>query len=100
VILVKSLVYAGAVGVLVGLLAHTLGVVLIAFGLTLVVVGILLTLTAIGAVIGIPLGLFGGVAILFGVFGASGTVPAVVLGILAGLLVYTRLERRQTHAFR
>jgi hypothetical protein len=98
VILVKSLLIAITIGLLVGLLAHTLGVLLIVLGITLVVAGIVLTLTAIGAVIGIPLGFLGAVAIAFGAVGASGTIEAVVLGFVAGLLIYLRLERRQARA--
>jgi hypothetical protein len=72
-----------------------LGVLLVVLGLVLVVAGILLTLTAIGAVIGIPLGFVGAVAIAAGAFGAHGTGTAVILGTIAGLVVFMRLERRE-----
>jgi hypothetical protein len=91
----RSLVIAGAVGLLVGLLAHAVGVLLIVLGLSLIVVGVVLTLTAIGAVIGIPLGFLGALAMLLGAFGAHGTGAAVVLGTITGLVTYLRLERRE-----
>jgi hypothetical protein len=92
---VRAFVIAAAVGLLVGLLAHVLGVLLIVLGVLLVGIGVLLTLTAIGAVIGIPLGFLGGFAILLGAFGVHGTAAAVVLGTIAGLVAYLRLERRE-----
>jgi hypothetical protein len=92
---VRAIVIAGAVGLLVGLTAHMLGVLLIVFGLMLVVAGILLTLTAIGAVIGIPLGFVGAIAVAFGAVGAHGTASALVLGTIAGLVTFLRLERRE-----
>jgi hypothetical protein len=93
---VRSLLIAAAVGLIVGLLSHAVGVVVILLGITFVAAGIVLTLTVIGAVIGIPLGLLGALAIALGAFGASSTTSGIVLGILAGLLTYTRLERRHT----
>jgi len=72
-----------------------LAAALIVLGLLLVGFGILLTLTAIGAVIGVPLGFLGAVAMLLGAFGAHGTGTAVVLGTIAGLVTYLRLEHRE-----
>jgi hypothetical protein len=92
----RALVIAAAVGLLVTLLAHTLGVLLFVLGLSLVVIGIVLTMTAIGAVIGIPLGLLGVLAVVFGAIGTGGTTASIVLGTIAGLLTFVRLERRQT----
>lgn len=92
---VRTFVVAAAVGLLVGLLAHVLGVLLIVLGVLLVGFGVLLTLTAIGAVIGIPLGFLGAFAIFLGAFGVHGTAAAVILGTAAGLVTYLRLERRE-----
>jgi len=95
---VRSLLIAGAAGLLVGLLAHQLGMALVVLGLVLVVVAALLTLTVIGAVVGIPLLLVGAVGIAFGVASASGAVPALLLGTLVGLVVYLRLRSREENA--
>jgi hypothetical protein len=92
----RSVVIAAALGLLVGLLAHTLGVLLLVFGVTLVVAGLVLTMTAIGAIIGIPLGFLGALAVAFGLVGTGGTTASIVLGTVAGLATFQRLERRQT----
>jgi uncharacterized membrane protein len=71
---------------------------LIVFGLAVVVLGLLLTLTAIGAVIGIPLLFVGTVDIALGAVSAHGSGPALVLGGLTGLAVYAYLQRREGRA--
>jgi hypothetical protein len=76
----RSALVAAVVGVLVALSAHALGTMVLVFGIIVVVVGVLLTLTAIGAILGIPL-IFVGVGV-FGALSAHGTVAALVLGSL------------------
>src|SRR5262249_61992002 len=93
--LVKSVLIAGAVGALVGLLAHQLGLALIVLGLVLVVGALLLTLTVIGAVVGIPLLVVGVAGVAFGAAAAGGPAYAVLLGLFVAVLVYARLRRRE-----
>jgi hypothetical protein len=95
----RSALVAAVVGVLVALSAHVLGTMMLVFGIVLVLVGILLTLTAIGAILGIPLIFLG---VVFGVFGAitaHGILAALALGSLVGLGVYLQMGRRKVRAF-
>jgi hypothetical protein len=91
----RSVLIAGVAGLLAGLMAHELGLLLIVFGLVVVVLGLLLTLTAIGAVVGVPLLFLGILEIALGAVSAHGTAPAVVLGCLVGVGVYAYLQRRE-----
>src|SRR5262249_34347198 len=95
---VRSLLVAAAVGVLMGLLAHELAVLLFMLGFVVVLAGLLLTLTAVGAVIGIPLMLVGAVEIVLGASSGDGAGPALVLGFLAALATYAHLRRRERRA--
>jgi len=89
---------AAGVGLLVGLLAHQLAVLALVLGFVLVIVGVLLTLTALGAVIGIPLMLLGAAEIALGALATGGAGPAIVLGGLVGLVTYSLLRRREERA--
>lgn len=91
----RSLLIAGAVGVLAGLVAHQLGALLVVLSLLLVVVALLLTLTVIGAIVGIPLLLLAAAGIALGAATAGGALPAVLFGLLVAVIVYTRLTRRE-----
>jgi hypothetical protein len=90
----RSLLIAGAVGLLAGLVAHQLGAVLVVLSLLLVAVALLLTLTVIGAIVGIPLLFVAALGIVLGAATAGGALPAVLLGLLVAVIVHARLRRR------
>lgn len=91
----RPLLIATALGVLAGLVAHQLGAMLIVASLLLVIVALLLTLTVIGAIIGIPLLFIAAVGIFLGAATAGGALPAILLGLLVAVVLYSRLSRRE-----
>jgi hypothetical protein len=86
-----------ASGVFVVLAAHLVGMLLIVFSLALVLMGVLLTMTVIGAVIGIPLVFLGALTLAFGAAGLGGGSSALVLGVVAGLVVFAVARRSERH---
>jgi hypothetical protein len=87
-----------AAGAVVAVAAHEVGALLIALSLVVVLVGLLFTLTAIGAVIGIPLMFAGALGVALGAASLGGTGSALVLGLIAGLLIYAVVRRRERRA--
>lgn len=94
----RPLLIAGVSGLVVAVAAHAVGALLIALSLVVVLVGLLLTMTAIGAVIGIPLLFLGAMVMVLGAAGLGGGGWALLLGLLAGLAVYGLVRRGERRA--
>lgn len=94
----RSVLIAAVGGGLVALAAHQVGALLIALSLLLVLVGLLFTMTAIGAVIGIPLMFIGTLVFALGFASLGGTGSALMLGLIAGLAIYALVRRHERRA--
>jgi len=93
----RTVAIAVVSGVLVGLLAHEVGTLVIVLSLFVILIGLLLTMTAIGAVIGIPLMFLGALGAVVGA-ASGGTGAAVLMGLIAGLTVFAVTRRRERRA--